>query len=213
MPQIFHRQFDLFFKLGVLFIIAAVAGSYVLWRLIFIPAVAAPVRQPVPFSHKHHVGDDGIDCRYCHTSVETAPFAGLPPTSTCMTCHSQLFRDAPMLEPVRESMRTGQPLRWNRVYFLPGFAYFDHSIHIAKGVGCESCHGRVDQMPLMWRNEQVDMSFCLSCHRNPDPNLRPLDQVFRMGWRPAGPDQGAALHQAYHLRSGEQLSNCSVCHR
>jgi ferredoxin len=213
MAQVFRPRFDLAFRLSFWGFVAAIVGGLIGWHQWISPAVGAPVEQPVPFSHKHHVGDDGIDCRYCHTSVETSAFAGIPPTTTCMTCHSQIFRDAPMLEPMRESLRTGQPLRWNRVYELPDFAYFDHSIHIAKGVGCATCHGRVDQMPLMWRQEPLEMQWCLGCHRDPDRHLRPRDRVFDMEWQPNSATLGAKLHSAYQIRSGEQLSNCSICHR
>jgi hypothetical protein len=135
--------------------------------------------QPVPFSHQHHVGDVGIDCRYCHTSVETSAFAGIPSTSVCMNCHSWLFSDQPILEPVRRSFRLQQPLQWTRVHDLGDFANFDHSIHIHKGVGCVTCHGQVDRMPLMWRDSSLLMEWCLECHRNPTPNLRPREFVFR----------------------------------
>ncbi|HUH94341.1 MAG TPA: cytochrome c3 family protein [Casimicrobiaceae bacterium] len=213
MAQVFRPRFDLAFRLASWGLVAAVVGGLVAWHQWIRPAVGAPVEQPVPFSHKHHVGDDGIDCRYCHTSVETSAFAGIPPTTTCMTCHSQIFNDAPMLAPVRESLRTGAPLRWNRVYDLPDFAYFNHSIHIAKGIGCVTCHGRVDEMPLMWRNEALEMQWCLGCHRDPDPYLRPRDRVFDMDWQPASATLGATLHRAYHIRSSNQLTNCSICHR
>ena len=125
------------------------------------PAINAPVVQTPPFSHKHHVSDVGLDCRFCHASVETAAFAGLPPTSTCMTCHSQLFKGQPMLAPVAASYRDDLPLHWIRVHTLPDFVYFHHDIHIAKGVGCSTCHGQVDQMPLLWRTQSLEMSWCL----------------------------------------------------
>jgi hypothetical protein len=170
--------------------------------------------QPVPFSHEHHVAGLGLDCRYCHTSVEESGFAGIPPTETCMTCHSQIWTNASMLEPVRESYRTGRPLRWNRVHDLPDFVYFNHSIHVAKGVGCESCHGRVDRMPLMFQAATLQMEWCLNCHRNPEQFLRPRDQVFNMNYKPAG-DQleiGSRLVKEYRVNV-KQLTDCSVCHR
>src|ERR687883_45381 len=117
--------------------------------------VGRPIDQPVPFSHKHHVTDDGIDCRYCHTTVETSSFAGIPPTQTCMNCHSQVWAQSPVLEPVRESFTTGRSITWNRVHQLPDFVYFDHSIHVRKGIGCDTCHGQVDQMPLTWKAESL----------------------------------------------------------
>ena len=138
--------------------------------------------QPVPFSHDHHVGGLGLDCRYCHTSVEKSSVAGIPPTETCMTCHSQLWTNAAMLEPIRESYRTGKPMKWTRVHDLPDFVYFDHSIHVAKGIGCESCHGRVDKMPLMVQAAPLLMGWCLDCHRAPEKYLRPRDEVFNMAY-------------------------------
>jgi hypothetical protein len=169
----------------------------------------------VPFSHQHHVGDLGIDCRYCHTSVEHAPNAGIPATEICMNCHSQMWVGSDMLEPVRASWRTGQSLQWQRIYNLPGFAYFDHSIHIHKGVGCSSCHGRIDAMPLTYQVPSLLMEWCLDCHRNPEQRLRPSAEVFNMHWEPPA-DQleiGRKLAQEYKLRDTNFLTSCSVCHR
>src|SRR6201988_4674024 len=147
-------------------------------------------QQPIQFSHKHHVGDDGIDCRYCHTSVETSAFAGIPPTKTCMNCHSVLFNNVGYLEPVRESYRTDESIHWTKVHRLADYVYFNHSIHINKGIGCSSCHGSVNQMPLMMQASPLNMQWCLDCHRNPQPNLRPKDQIFNMDWKaPANQEQ------------------------
>ncbi len=170
--------------------------------------------QPVPFSHEHHVRGLGIDCRYCHTSVEFSSVAGIPPTETCMSCHSQIWTNAAILEPVRSSFKTGQPLRWNRVHDLPDFVYFNHSIHINKGIGCESCHGRVDQMPLMRAGSPLQMAWCLDCHRDPAKNIRPKDQVFTMGYKPAESQAtlGPKLVKEYNVNV-RQLTNCSICHR
>jgi hypothetical protein len=168
--------------------------------------------QPVQFSHKHHVGGIGIDCRYCHTSVETASTAGIPPTETCMTCHSQIWAESPMLEPVRASWRSGRSLEWTRVHDLPDFAYFDHSIHVNKGIGCVTCHGRVDRMPLMWRVERLHMEWCLDCHRHPERHIRPREQVFSMTWV-SSEDQrtlGERLVKEYGV---QKLTDCYVCHR
>jgi len=165
--------------------------------------------------HAHHAGAIGIDCRYCHTSVEKAAFAGIPPTKTCMNCHSQIWAQSPYLEPVRASFRTGESLEWNRVNDLPDFVFFNHSIHVNKGVGCETCHGRVDQMPLMWQASPLQMKWCLECHRNPEKYLRPKDKVFTMGFVPAE-DQltmGRRLRKEYGLRSEALLTTCSTCHR
>jgi hypothetical protein len=178
----------------------------------WITQVGQPVDQPVAFSHKHHVADDGIDCRYCHTNVETGAFAGMPGTQTCMNCHSQVWAQSPALEPVRRSFASGQPIRWNRVNNLAEFVYFDHSIHVQKGFGCSTCHGPVDQMPLTYKAQTFQMSFCLDCHQNPAQYVRPEDQVFNMAWQaPANQDAlGAQLVQAYHIQS---KISCSTCHR
>ena len=172
--------------------------------------------QPVPFSHKHHVQDDGIDCRYCHTGAETRADAGLPPTHTCMTCHSQLWTGAPALAPVRRSYATGKPLVWNRVAQLPDYVYFDHHVHVANGVACVECHGRVDKMPLTWRAKAFTMDFCVDCHRHPEMALRPPQMVTRMDWSGVNPD----LLRQYGIRIAghkgldpNRLTNCETCHR
>jgi hypothetical protein len=170
--------------------------------------------QTVPFSHQHHVGGLGIDCRYCHTSVEKSSFAGIPPTSTCMTCHSQVWNTSPMLAAVRQSYQNNTPLQWLRVNAIPDFAYFNHSIHIRKGVGCATCHGPVNKMPLTWKANTLYMGWCLDCHRNPEANLRPREQVFNMNYS-APPDQaslGAKLVKLYDVKKN-QLTDCSICHR
>jgi hypothetical protein len=173
-----------------------------------------PPPQPVPFSHRHHAGELGIDCRHCHTSVASSPRAGLPPTHTCMTCHSQIWTGAPMLAPVRASLANNRSLNWQRVAVLPDYVYFRHDVHITKGVGCAECHGRVDTMALTYRAVPLTMQFCLECHRDPAPHLRPRDQVTNMAWRP--PDdhgaQGHGLLAQYGIRVG-QLTHCTVCHR
>jgi hypothetical protein len=171
--------------------------------------------QPVPFSHKHHVGALGLDCRYCHTSVETSAFAGLPPTSTCMTCHSQLWTNADMLAPVRQSLAADQSIQWTRVYDLPDYVYFNHSAHVNHGVACESCHGRVDKMPLTRQEHAMHMGFCLACHRDPGPHLRPENRVFEMGWDAPADRQalGKELLKRYHTPSSKLLTDCYTCHR
>jgi hypothetical protein len=170
--------------------------------------------QPVPFSHDHHTAGLGIDCRYCHTSVETAASAGIPPTSTCMGCHQIIWNQAPLLEPVRESFRTGNPLRWTRVHDMPDFVYFNHSIHVAKGIGCVSCHGRVDRMPLMRQTQSLQMEWCLDCHRHPEEHVRPPSEVFNMGYAAANQGEvGPRLVQENRIRDAFTLTNCSMCHR
>jgi hypothetical protein len=169
-------------------------------------------QQPVQFSHKHHVGDDGIDCRYCHTSVETSSFAGLPPTETCMSCHSQIWANAEVLEPVRASFRTGKSLEWTRIHDLPDFVYFNHSIHVNKGIGCSTCHGRIDRMPLTYKVNTLYMQWCIECHRAPAQFVRPRDQVFSMTYQyPENqPELGARLVKEYKIQS---LTDCVTCHR
>jgi hypothetical protein len=176
-----------------------------------------PRDQQVPFSHQHHVAGLGIDCRYCHTSVEESSFAGLPPTETCMTCHSRVWTEAPILAPVRQSLASRQPLQWNRVNQLPDFVFFNHSIHVQKGIGCSSCHGAVDQMPLTWKAHSLYMRWCVDCHEAPQKQLRPHDQLYNMSWQ-AGPNQeqlGKQLLEQYHISTNRlnQLKDCSMCHR
>jgi len=175
------------------------------------------VEQPIQFSHAHHVGGVGIDCRYCHTSVEKSSFAGIPPTKTCMNCHSQIWTNAPILEPVRASFRTGTPLNWIRVNDLPDFVYFNHQIHIKQGVGCNVCHGPVDKMPLMYQAQSLLMEFCISCHKAPENFLRPRSEVFNMNYKvPADTTQlelGLKLKKEYGISSPEHMTSCSVCHR
>ncbi len=217
MAQIFHPSMNVISKVSIW---SAVLGMPVLFGLgyLFNQSYAiqlkVPLEQPVQFSHKHHVLDDGIDCRYCHTSVDKAAFAGLPPTETCMTCHSQIWTNSPLLEPVRESFRTGRPLKWQRVHDLPDFVYFNHSIHVKKGVGCVSCHGRVDEMPITYKENDLTMRWCLNCHRNPEQFLRPRERVYDLAWKPSTAQEamGKQLVEQYHLLSKFQMTNCSTCH-
>lgn len=172
------------------------------------------VHQPIPFSHEHHVSGDGIDCRYCHTSVEKARFAGIPPTETCMTCHSQIWTNAEMLAPVRASLARNEPIHWNRVHNLPGYVYFDHSVHVTNGIGCSTCHGHIEKMPLVRQAEPLNMSWCLSCHRDPTPYLRPRSAIFDQSWTPPKDqaEQGKKLLAEYHIDL-RHLTDCSRCHR
>ncbi|MGO9461738.1 MAG: cytochrome c3 family protein [Rhodomicrobium sp.] len=171
-------------------------------------------QQPIPFSHKHHAGELGIACLYCHSGVEKSAFAGIPATHVCMTCHSQIWTNASMLAPVRASLANNIPIRWNRVHVLPEYVYFDHSIHIAKGVGCSTCHGKINEMPLTMQAAPLTMGWCIDCHSDPAPNLRPAAEIFNMGWEPPGDQekQGHALLKAYGIRTSG-LKECSVCHR
>jgi hypothetical protein len=171
--------------------------------------------QPVPFSHQHHVAGLGLDCRFCHTSVEQSEFAGVPSTKVCMTCHSQIWTNADLLLPVRQSWRDNTPIEWNRVHDLAGYVYFNHSIHVQKGVGCSTCHGRVQDMPLMYQAQSLQMRWCLECHRDPRKYLRPRDQVFNMDWEPPADQlaRGEQLAELYHVLPRQQMQNCSTCHR
>jgi hypothetical protein len=230
--QIFHRSANVISHASIY--VGIFTAAFALWTCIQIQrspyvtyaGIARP--QPAPFSHQHHVAALGIDCRYCHTSVETSSFAGIPPTKTCMNCHSQIWTNAALLEPVRESFRSGKSLVWNRVNDLPDFVYFDHSIHINKGVGCNTCHGPVDRMPLMYNYASLQMEWCIECHRSPEKNLRPREQVFNMRYEQPTKDLpvvadgqtftdqlslGKHLVKEYKLRSVMDITSCSTCHR
>jgi hypothetical protein len=241
MAQVFHRSANTLARASILATLMVVAGS--IWmslemiRSPYTTYAGVAKAQPVPFSHKHHVAGLGIDCRYCHTSVESSAFAGIPPVKTCMNCHSQIWTNAPMLDTIREDYRTGKPLIWTRLNDLPDFVYFDHSIHISKGVGCNECHGQVEQMPLTYAAKPLTMEWCLSCHRDPQKVLRPhyvadkpgQDQVFNMEYQqpsesrpvvlPNGmkfTDQmelGQYLGKQNKLRSVRDITSCNTCHR
>jgi len=230
--QIFHRSTNTLSRatiFGAVFLLAGLG-----WALLelqgspYITYAEVVKPQPVPFSHQHHVTGLGIDCRYCHTSVEESSFAGIPPTKTCMNCHSQIWTNAALLEPVRASYRSGESLQWTRVNQLPEYVYFNHSIHIAKGVGCNTCHGPIDRMPLMYQYASLQMEWCLDCHRAPQKHLRPRNEVFNMRYeqpKSSAPvaidgrsyyDQeslGKALVVKYQLRSVADITSCDTCHR
>ena len=216
MSQIFHHSTNTLSKLSIFGALFLVAGA--LWLILqvnrspYVTQEGIAREQPVPFSHQHHVGGFGIDCRYCHTSVEVSASAGIPPTKTCMNCHSQIWSTSPALEPVRESYRTGRSIEWNRVDDLPDFAYFNHSAHVNKGVGCTTCHGRVDRMPLMAQAASLQMEWCLECHRNPARYVRPRDQVFNVAWEPPANqlEEGGRLVKEYGIHP---RTSCSTCHR
>jgi hypothetical protein len=162
-------------------------------------------RQPVPYSHWLHAGQMGMDCRYCHSNIERAAHAQIPPTQTCMNCHALVRTDSARLAPVRESWETGRPIEWVKVHRLPDHAYFDHSVHLSAGVGCVTCHGRVDQMEVVRHDQPLSMSWCLDCHRNPTPNLRPVDQITNMDPNLSGTGQPP--------RQLHPPTTCSGCHR
>jgi hypothetical protein len=221
MSQIFHPSWNTLSRLSIFGAAFVALGllivTYMINRSPYVTQVDVIQPQPVEFSHEHHVRGLGIDCRYCHTSVETSSFAGVPPTYTCMSCHSQIWNDSPMLEPVRASLREGKPLKWTRVHDLPDFVYFDHSIHVNKGVGCVSCHGRVDRMPLTWKAEPMTMEWCLDCHRHPEKHLRPQYAIFDMDWRAEDENKdqlalGSELVKVHKIPL-DRITNCSTCHR
>jgi cytochrome c7-like protein len=168
--------------------------------------------QPIPYSHRLHAGELGLDCRYCHASVERSPVANVPPTSACMNCHKTVRRDSPLLEPLRVSASTGRPMRWVRVHKLPDFAYFAHSVHVAAGIGCVTCHGRIDEMDVVMQMKPLSMSWCLDCHRNPGPNRRPVSEVTNMKWTPPK-DRDALAAKLQQERPVAPPVNCSGCHR
>jgi|SRR5690349_1071493 len=203
--QIFHRSTNTIAKVsifGAVFFLAFFAWIFsTLMRSSYATRQGVVLKQPVPFSHDHHVAGLGIDCRYCHTSVEKSSFAGIPPTETCMNCHRQIWTNADMLEPVRASYRDNVPIEWTRVHDLPDFAYFNHSVHVAKGIGCVTCHGQVDRMPLMFQQASLQMEWCLECHKDPAKNVRPKEEVFNLNWDPAD----AAGFRKYAVQHGLTL--------
>jgi hypothetical protein len=219
MPQVFHRSFNTISKASLLALaVLGVVSTWLLYVVGWSPYVSQANLtrvQPVPFSHQHHVGELGIDCRYCHSTVEYSAFAGIPPTKTCMNCHQEIWFGSAILEPVRASYRGGESIPWERVHNLPQFVYFDHHIHINKGVGCITCHGRIDQMPFTYQDKSLFMDWCVSCHRDPRPNLRPREYIFSMNWQPPNdePDLGDSLFQSYQIQGADQLMSCSTCHR
>src|ERR1700678_3124195 len=217
--QIFHHSTNTISRVsiyGAVFIAALLGG-------VLAPIELSPIytrvngarEQPVPFSHKHHAGELGIDCRYCHTTVEKSSFAGIPPTQTCMTCHSQIWTNATMLEPVRASYRSDKSISWTRVYSLPDYVYFNHSIHVNKGVGCTSCHGEIAQMPLTYKANTLYMGWCLDCHRQPEKYLRPKSEVFNPNYVPPANQMelGAQLVKDYKIIPLQERQSCSTCHR
>ena len=216
MSQIFHRSANTIARVSIFGAVFFIVGLLVLFaevnRSPWVTDVHVAREQPIQFSHERHVAGNGIDCRYCHTSVEDSSFAGIPPTKTCMNCHSQIFANSPFLEPVRESFRTGRSLQWTRVHDLPDFVFFDHSIHVNKGVGCTTCHGQVDRMPLMSQAQSLQMEWCLGCHRAPERYVRPRSEVFNVNYVPPSNqiELGQRLVAEYQI---ERLTSCSTCHR
>ena len=218
MAQIFHKSTNVISRFSILAGFGLLAGTLgvvmAVERSAYRTYEGVVFEQPVPFSHDHHTAALGIDCRYCHTTVEREAFAGIPATEVCMNCHKEIWKDSPMLEPVRASYRDKVPIRWNRVHDLPDFVYFNHSIHVTKGVGCDTCHGPVNKMPLLRRGASLQMQWCLDCHRNPEKYVRPPEEVFNMDWqRPDEPGYGEALREAAGIEDEQRLTSCSTCHR
>ena len=200
----------------VLFCLAAGAATFLGSLMVYARSPLGtsqqePVEQPVQFDHRHHVADEGIDCRYCHATVERSPSAGIPPTATCLGCHSQIWNKSPLLDPVRKSFFTNRPIPWVRVHKLPDFVYFNHSIHVAKGVGCATCHGRVDEMAAVEQVHTLGMGWCLECHREPEKYLRPREEITSMTYQPSSvPEIQEALARQYEVHA---RTSCTTCHR
>src|SRR3569833_176899 len=216
MAQVFDRGTVLGLKVAALILLLLLIAWILLWRwnIAYPQARSAAPQQPLPFSHQHLVRDDGIECRYCHTSVEKSGYAGIPSSDICMTCHSQLFRDVALFDPLRQSLRSGQRLRWTRVHDLPDFVFFDHSAHVTHGVPCQECHGRIDQMPLTARVQTLQMRWCSSCHEDPGPHLVKPNEVFTMQPRqPASETEQRKLLSYYQILDRRRMTDCSTCHR
>jgi len=214
--QLFSRNADAIARLilTAAALLAIGVPVFLIWwvRTPYVTGQFSQIAQPIPFDHRHHVVDDGIDCLYCHSDAERSPHAGVPSTELCLNCHNQIWNNSPVLERVWQSRRDRQPIRWQRVTYLPDFVFFNHAIHVHKGVGCETCHGRVDRMARVYQVAPLTMGWCLECHRAPETRLRPLDAVTTMGYRPPRPQAalGPELAQRYHVRS---VTNCTACHR
>ncbi|MEM7050643.1 MAG: cytochrome c3 family protein [Acidobacteriota bacterium] len=215
MPQIFHKSANALARVSIVLGLGTLAGLVWAGATIstsgYVTGEDVVISQPVPFSHDHHFKGLGIHCLYCHTTVEESAFAGIPPTETCMNCHKEIWTNAELLEPLRESYRSGIPIEWERLHDTPDYVYFNHSVHIAKGIGCESCHGRVDEMPLMIQAESLTMAWCLDCHRDPAQHVRPREEIYTFGWVPPIPQSelGPQLVEEYEIQS---VTNCSACH-
>ena len=219
MPQVFSRRANFITKFTIFGGLIGLSALYGVCNQIQRSPISTgnriPVEQPIPFSHQLHVGVAGIDCRYCHQSVDVSNMAGIPPTETCMNCHDKIQTDSPNVQPILESWQTGVPIKWNRVHDLGDYVFFNHSIHVNKGVGCQTCHGQVDQMPVVYAENQLRMEWCLECHRNPQRYLRPVEEVYSMDYEQP-PDQnalGEQLVRDYHIPGPDLLTSCSTCHR
>jgi Cytochrome c7 and related cytochrome c len=215
MPALFTRSANTRFRLALTALALMLASIPVLLVLYMrspdAHAQFVPVDQPIEFDHRHHVRDDGIDCLYCHSSAERSESAGVPPTEVCMGCHNQIWNDSVLIEPIRRSYFGDRPIAWNRVYALPEHVFFNHAVHVDNGVGCVTCHGRVDLMARVYKVPPLTMQWCLDCHRNPEPHLRPPEMITAMDWTPpAGEADGRRLAREYGVR---RLTHCTTCHR
>lgn len=219
MAQIFNKSANNIARISIVVgVVLAGLGGFAFTQIArssYLTGRYVEKQQPVQFSHKHHVGDDGIDCRYCHSSVETTASAGIPPTQTCMNCHSQIWSDSPYLAIVRDSYKDNKPIEWEKVHDLPEYTYFNHSIHVAKGVGCSTCHGQIDNMPAVYQQNTLQMEWCLACHRAPEKFIRPKSQIYNMQWQDSDLDdkERTALKAELKIRSKEMMTSCSTCHR
>ncbi|OWK36191.1 cytochrome c3 family protein [Fimbriiglobus ruber] len=229
MPQVFPKSMNIVARLCVLGLpllaASGAVGAAAFYRSDYTTGAREVVEQPVPFSHKHHVAQLGIDCKYCHTAFETSASAGFPPTQTCMNCHQQMWQAADLLAPVRDGYQKNVPITWTKIHNVPDYTYFNHSIHVAKGVGCASCHGAIDDMNLVFQSKTLLMEWCLDCHRAPEKHLRPQEEVTNMAWKASDKinpatgkpyDQltlGKELKEAHMVRNPDVITNCSICHR
>jgi len=215
MAQVFKAQAEFGVKLVLLALVVGTLGTLaiLLWRARVDDQLGAAQAQPVPFSHKHHVGDVGLDCRFCHVTVETRAFPGMPSAQLCLGCHAQLFADQPVFEPLRRAARGGEPLAWRKLNTVADYAYFDHSVHIAKNVACIECHGNLDQMPLAWQTHVLQMRWCIECHRDPAPHLHPKSELYSLRPTTLSQAERESLAHWLQLESSERRLDCSTCHR
>jgi Cytochrome c7 and related cytochrome c len=216
MSALFTPRANAVFKLVLVLLVgggAGTVGALMLYaRIPYGTGQQEQVAQPVQFDHRHHVVDDLIDCRYCHATVDRAPSAGIPPTELCLNCHSQVWNKSPLLDLVRASWFSGEPIVWTRVHRLPGFVYFNHAVHVNKGIGCVECHGRVDQMAAIEQVAPLTMGWCLDCHRDPNPRLRPLEEITNMTWEPPA-DRAALGRELAKKYDVKPRTSCYTCHR
>jgi hypothetical protein len=216
MASLFRPKHNTLAKLSLLIVaggaVAGIGGILFYVRSPLARGMQDPIEQPIQFDHRHHTRDEGIDCRFCHTQVDRSPMAGVPSTQLCLNCHSQIWNQSPLLDPIRRSFMEGTPIVWKKVNDTPDFVYFNHSIHVNKGVGCVTCHGRVDEMAAVEKAHPLTMSWCLDCHRNPEKNLRPVEEVTNMTWAPEG-DPTEAGKQFAELNQVHTRTSCTTCHR